>query len=241
MRLFLFLYGRMHPGGLPIPGYLIQTDAGQNILVDTGFPRSYVEAPRHPPGLTLDIRPEDTVTSRLAEIGLLPADIDMVVCSHFDDDHSGNHDLFPSATFLIQREHFELARTGHPRFAETRPAWDHPALNYVLVDGDAEIAPNVELLSTSGHVPGHQSVLLHLPVTGAVLLAVDAVMDASMADPDTRQIWITDWSEGHGNETKIRESTRKVARIAVREGAIVIYGHDARQWSSLRLSPDCYE
>lgn len=35
-----------------------------------------------------------------------------------------------------------------------------------LVDGDTELLPGLELIETSGHVPGHQSVLVRLPKTG---------------------------------------------------------------------------
>ena len=44
-----------------------------------------------------------------------------------------------------------------------------------LVDGDTELLPGLELIETSGHVPGHQSVLVRLPKTGAILLPIDAV------------------------------------------------------------------
>ena len=44
-----------------------------------------------------------------------------------------------------------------------------------LVDGDTELLPGITLIETSGHVPGHQSVLVRLSKTGAVLLTVDAV------------------------------------------------------------------
>lgn len=46
MRLYLLPLGTMQPGDIPVPGYLVQTDDGTNILIDTGWPRSFVEAPR---------------------------------------------------------------------------------------------------------------------------------------------------------------------------------------------------
>lgn len=242
MRLYLLAFGAMQPGNIPVVGYLIQTDDGTNALVDTGWPRSYVEHPQNPPGLTLEIGSEDTVAARLASIGLAPSDIDILVCSHFDDDHSGNHDLFSDAELVVQRKHYELAKGGHPRFAANRDVWDRPDLNYRLIDGDTELLPGVELIETSGHVPGHQSVLVRLPQTGSVLLAVDAVMDQSMADADTRQMWVTDWVESLDDEAQIRASTRKIAELAEREkAALVIYGHDAQQWSDLRHAPAYYE
>ncbi|WP_227269472.1 N-acyl homoserine lactonase family protein [Roseobacter weihaiensis] len=242
MRLYLLSFGTMQPGDIPVAGYLVQTDNGTNVLVDTGWPRSYVENPQHPPGLTLEIAPEDTVVARLASIGLTPSDIDILVCSHLDDDHSGNHDLFPGAELVVQREHYELAKGGHPRFATNREIWDLPDLNYRLIEGDTALTAGVELLETGGHVPGHQSVLVRLPKTGPVLLAVDAVMDQSMADADTREMWVTDWSESPDDEARIRASTQKIAEVAARErAALVVYGHDARQWAELRRAPEYYE
>lgn len=238
MRLHLLHLGTMQPGDVPVPGYLIQTDDGANILVDTGWPRSFVENPRNPPGLSIEILPEDTVTSRLAAAGLRPVDIDCLVCTHLDDDHSGNHDLFTRAEVVIQREHYDLARSGHPRFAANRGAWDHPSLRYRLVEGDTELVPGVELLETGGHVPGHQSLLVRLSVTGSVLLAADAVMHSSMADADTRPMFITDMDDA----ARIRQSIRKVSEVAARAGAaLVIYGHDAEQWATLRHSPAFYD
>ncbi|MUZ64116.1 N-acyl homoserine lactonase family protein, partial [Agrobacterium vitis] len=193
---------------------------------------------RNPPGLSVEMRPEDTVVARLAAIGFEPSDIDYLVCTHLDDDHSGNHDLFTSAEVVIQRQHYDLAKGGHTRFAANRPVWDHPSLHYRLIEGDIELMPGVELLETSGHVPGHQSVLVHLPETGGVLLAADAVMHHSMMDAATRQMFITDMDD----EPAIRQSTQKVSDIAEREGvAFVVYGHDAQQWASLRHSPAFYE
>ncbi|MGV2123468.1 N-acyl homoserine lactonase family protein [Agrobacterium vitis] len=238
MRLYLLHLGLMQPGDVPVPGYLIQTPDGINILIDTGWPRSFVEDPRNPPGLSVEMRPEDTVVARLAAIGFQPSDIDYLICTHLDDDHSGNHDLFTSAECVIQRQHYELAKGGHPRFAANRAAWNHTSLLYRLIEGDIELVPDVELLETSGHVPGHQSVMVRLPQTGTVLLAADAVMHHSMADAATRQMFITDMDD----ETAIRRSTQKISDIAEREcAACVVYGHDAEQWASLRHSPAFYE
>jgi N-acyl homoserine lactone hydrolase len=104
MRLYLLYLGTMQPAEVPVPGYLIQMADGINILVDTGWPRSFVDHPQNPPGLSIEIRPEDTVSARLAAIGLQPSNIGIVVCTHLDDDHCGNHDLFGSAEFVVQRE-----------------------------------------------------------------------------------------------------------------------------------------
>ena len=238
MRLFLLNLGTMQPGDVPVAGYLVRMDNGTDVLIDTGFPRSFVSDPQNPPGMTVKIEPEETVVARLASIGLEPSDIDYLVCSHLDDDHSGNHDLFTNAELIVQREHYEFAKDGHERFAANRDIWDHPSLRYRMVDGDVELVPGLELLKTSGHVPGHQSILVRLPKTGPVVLAVDAVMHSSMADAETREMFVTDMDD----EKSILASTRKIAEVAAREGAtLVIYGHDSEQWAKLRQAPAFYE
>jgi N-acyl homoserine lactone hydrolase len=151
-------------------------------------------------------------------------------------DHAGYHDAFPQAEFIVQRKHYELARGGHPRFALARPHWDHPALHYRLVDGDTEILPGLTLLETSGHAFGHQSVLVRLPQTGPVLLAIDAVIMQRLFTPE-RKKWPLD-----DDEEQLRASTRKLLDLVEREHVgLVIFGHDGQQWQTLKKAPDYYE
>jgi len=211
--------------------YLVETSDGQHILIDSGIP---ADVPL-PPG-TPKADPENNVIKQLADLGLRPSDIDMLICTHFDVDHAGYHDAFPKAEHIVQREHYALARSGHPRFAAARPHWDHPALHYRLIDGDTELLPGLRLIETSGHTPGHQSVLVRLPQTGPVLLTIDAVMMQRLFTPD-RQAWPTD-----DNEEQLRASTRKLLDLVEREHVtLVIFGHDGEQWQTLKKAPAYYE
>jgi len=97
-------------------------------------------------------------------------------------------------------------------------------LRYRLVDGDTELLPGLELIETSGHAPGHQSVLLRLPQTGAVLLTIDAVPRRDAFTPD-RQMGPFD-----DNLEELCASTRKLLDLVEREQvALVIFGHDGSQ------------
>src|ERR1700687_5695495 len=136
--------------------YLVQTGDGRQILIDSGM-----AADARPAG-SPPARNEKNVIEHRAELGLRPEDIDTVIATHFDVDHAGYHDAFQRAEFIVQREHYDLARGGHPRFASARAHWDHPGLRYRLIDGDSEVVPGLTLLKTSGHAPGHQSVLVRL-------------------------------------------------------------------------------
>ncbi len=236
MRLFLFRLGTTGSGS-PAPGYLVQTADGTNILIDTGYPRSMLGAVPPPGASGPSVAPGETIDQQLAGLGLSPADIHLLVCTHLDVDHAGNHDLFPTAELIIQRAHYESAHTGHsPRFAATRDAWGHPALRYRLVEGDTVLVPGVELIATSGHVPGHQSVLLRLPETGPVLLTIDAIPHVAQLDPETRTIGPHDM-----DEAGVRASTRKLVDLIAREYIqLVIFGHDAARWQELRQAPEFY-
>jgi len=211
--------------------YLVQTSDGKNILIDSGLPTDYT-----PPSGTPKAENAKNVLEHLADLGLRPDEINILVCTHFDVDHVGYHDAFHKAEFIVQRTHYELARSGHPRYAAARAHWDHPALRYRLIDGDTELMPGLSLIETSGHAPGHQSVLLRLPQTGKVLLAIDAVVLQRLFTPD-RRAWPTD-----DNEEQLHASTRRLLDLVEREHvALVIFGHDGEQWQTLKKAPDYYE
>ena len=117
-----------------------------------------------------------------------------------------------------------------------RAHWDHPNLHYRLVDGDTTLLPGIELIETSGQVPGHQSVLVRLPQTGPVLLAIDAVTQAAQFDADARELGPNDM-----DLDSVCVSTRKLVELALREDvALVVFGHDAAQWPTVKKAPDYY-
>lgn len=213
-----------------LPCYLVETNDGKHILIDTGM-----AADARPPGAP-NAENEKNVLDHLSDLGLRPADIDTLICTHFDVDHAGYHDHFTNAELIVQRKHYEMARNGHPRFARARAHWDHPALRYRFVDGDNELLPGLTLLETSGHASGHQSVLVRLPQTGPVLLAIDAVMMQRLFTMD-RKAWPND-----DNEEQLLASTRKLLDLVEREQVqLVVCGHDGQQWKGLKKAPECYD
>lgn len=227
-RLYLMQVGSMPEYQIPIVCYLVQTSDGKNILIDSGLP---------------EIIPEDAsefengldVIAQLASIGLKPDDIDTVISTHYDGDHAGRHAAFTKAQYVVQREHHLDAPTN-PRYATIRSQWDQPMERIRLVDGDTELLPGLELIETSGHVPGHQSVLLRLPRTGKILLAVDAVPFG--------EGFVRDLEDDGSNPDAeaIRASTNKLLDLVEREKiGMVIFGHDPEQWERLKKLPEYYE
>lgn len=223
---------------IPIVGYLIETDDGRRILVDTGMHRKHIEDPEatfrgHPFGqyLTPIMRPEDDIANRLGELGLTARDVDILVSTHFHFDHAGNHGDFGASRIVTQRECYEYAKANPAAFPQD--IWDLPQLRYEMIDGDVEIAPGVQLIESSGHVPGHMSVVVRLPKTGTVVLAIDAIYTLENLKNDN-------W-EGQVDPARGRVSGHKLAEIARRESGMLVTGHDPAAWAELKLSPQYYE
>src|SRR6266700_2760448 len=230
-RLYHMQLASIPQRNLPFVCYLVQTGDGTNVLVDSGLPSEV----QPPPGMPVPVM-ENDVLEQLAQLGLHADDIDLLVCTHFDADHSGHHAAFTNAELIVQRQHYELAHSGYARFAKTRSQWDHPSLRYRLIDGDTQLLPGLELIETSGHVPGHQAVLVHLPQTGPVLLAIDAVAVQAHFTAD-RPVSPAD-ADGAGAIT----STRKLLDLVERKHiSLVIFGHDSPQWSTLKQLPDSFD
>jgi len=227
-RLYLMQVGDMPLYGIPIVCYLVQTGDGKNILIDSGLPEIMPEGES-------EFENGRDVIEQLAGIGLKPDDIDTVISTHYDIDHAGRHAAFTKAQYVVQRVH-HLDAASNPRFAANRPQWDQPMERIRLVDGDTELLPGLELIETSGHVPGHQSVLVRLPKTGAVLLTIDAV---PFSEGFTRD------KQDDGNDpdaAAIRASTNKLLDLVEREKVgLVIFGHDQEQWAGLKKLPEYYE
>lgn len=227
-RLYLMQVGSMPEYQIPIVCYLAQTGDGKHILIDSGLPEVIPEE-------ASEFANGRDVIEQLASIGLAPDDIEIVVSTHYDGDHAGRHAAFTRAQYVVQRAH-HLDALSNPRYAIVRPQWDQPMERIRLVDGDTELLPGLELIETSGHVPGHQSVLVRLPKTGAVLLTVDAVPFGEGFTRDGR-----DGASDPDAEAS-RASTLKLLDLVERERiGLVIFGHDQEQWATLRKAPAFYE
>ena len=99
------------------------------------------------------------------------ADVRLVVNSHLHFDHCGNNMRFPGVPIFVQAVEYEVAR--QPNY--TIPEWvDFEGAEYAVLDGDAQVASGVHVMSTPGHTPGHQSLVLDTR-GGTVALAGQAI------------------------------------------------------------------
>ncbi|MGH9172273.1 MAG: N-acyl homoserine lactonase family protein [Acidimicrobiales bacterium] len=222
-----------HRSHIPVNAFLIRLDDETTVLVDTGMNRLHVDDPDLTwrgtdlaEELIPVMRPEDSLLFRLAQLQVAPQDIDYVVNTHLHFDHAGNNDLLGSAKFFVQREQYEQAK-DNPGFPNQY--WNLPSLSYELVDGPAKLFEGLEVRPTPGHCHGHQSVVLQLPETGAVILCGDAVYCKDNLDHNS-------WN-GQADPVTARQSGLMLRELALATDAFMIYGHDPKQFSSLRLAP----
>jgi N-acyl homoserine lactone hydrolase len=162
-------------GVMAVPCFLIHHPSGW-LLWDTGLGDRLATVPGGIHQLGGQWTVGTTLVAQLAELGLKPSDITYVALSHTHADHSGNANLFPAATWLM--DPMELAGLN----ADPAPLGVDPSLLTVLrtarirpVNGDQDVFGDgrVVILKTPGHTPGHKSLLIRLGGAGPILLTGD--------------------------------------------------------------------
>jgi N-acyl homoserine lactone hydrolase len=144
----------------PVFGWAIERD-GNTILVDTGMIDSTPE---------LDAEWEP-VLRPWPELGAVGA----VINTHLHFDHCGGNRRFAGVPTYVQRA--ELVASAGPDYVTEWARF--PGATYVELDGDAEVAPGVSVLSTPGHTVGHQAVVVE---TGDGLLVLGGDVTYSMRE-----------------------------------------------------------
>jgi N-acyl homoserine lactone hydrolase len=234
-RLTILDLGRFEVRGgariIGIPAYLLETDKGDRILMDTGFPPAYATDPDRPAqdglprfGRLLDFAAHQTAVGALAALGLTPRDISLTILSHGHIDHVGSLPLFAHAPIAMTTR--ERADPKPSYFGEARPM-NWPDARYVLIDTETPVCRGITLIPTPGHTPGHLSALVDLPRTGPVILAADAINRAS--EPDEH------FADADDPATAKTSADRLLALPG-----LLIYGHDPAQWPTLRKAPAFY-
>jgi len=210
--------------------YLIHHPQGW-LLWDTGITDAIASMPEGQapadPKATHWRRPK-TLVSQLDALGVKPADIKYVAISHSHPDHIGNVGLFPQAMLLVQKAEYEWPSPFGARF---KP--EHPATK---LEGDYDVFGDgsVTLIATPGHTPGHQSLLVRLPNTGAVVLSGDAVHFKSNWDNRGVPSMNTD-------KDKTLASMQRIADLMAKENAQLWINHDNVQRDSLKMAPGFYD
>jgi glyoxylase-like metal-dependent hydrolase (beta-lactamase superfamily II) len=156
-------------------------DSGPVTLVDAGIgPAGSLAADWAPvPGHLPD---------ELAAAGIAAAEVEAIVLTHLHTDHIGwavpADSPFTDARVIVQRAEVEAFAAARQEAAMLQPLREQGRLQ--VVDGDTPLGDGVRIISTPGHTPGHQSVLVEgggesVLITGDLLVHAVQLLDAELA------------------------------------------------------------
>ena len=195
------------------------TDGKRNILVDTG-------------GTPPDGRymPYACPQEQYPEVALRAAGVDPdavtdVILTHLHWDHAGNNHLFKNAVFYVQRKELQYAAAP---LKVHEGSYDKQIIfetTYRILDGDSDILDGISVITTPGHSPGSQSVIVRT-CSGAYVLAGDLIGLYECMEYDPMAI-----NSIHTDLFSYYKSLDRIKRM----GCSVLPGHDFRV-----LDKKCY-
>ncbi|MBA2675971.1 N-acyl homoserine lactonase family protein [Ramlibacter sp.] len=227
------------PARLANPCFLVRHPAGW-LLWDAGLP------PQLPAAVTRGVPPADMLrelgfrawagpplADQLRALSLKPNDIRYIAFSHLHFDHTGNANLFPGATWILQRAELAWALAEPPPVSmvpELFSGWR--SADKRMIDGDADVFGDgsVRILRAPGHTPGSSVLLLRLAGGGSVLLSGD--------------LYLTLEGRAHGHVPAVNAdraatlaSMERIETIARRTGARVVVQHAPEDFNLLPKLP----
>jgi len=210
--------------------YLFQHERG-TLLWETGVPDSVTEQKdglTSPNGAVIWFR-DRTLASQLASIGVKPDDITYLAISHTHGDHIGNAKAFAKSKILMQKLEHEFAMN-------TTPKPFNNDQNFDLLSGDRDVFGDgsLTIISTPGHTPGHQSLLVKLPKTGALILTGDLVHFQYMWDHKIVPTF-------NFNKEQSLASIERVVKLVAEHKAQLWIGHDKDITAKVNRAPKFYE
>lgn len=163
---------------LPIFAWVIDHPEGI-IVVDTGetartatpgyFPRWH---PYYLGSVRMDVKPEEEIGPQLRSMGIGQKDVKLVILTHFHTDHAGGLYHFPTSEIFVSGKDFQLASgfvgklLGYlphrwPEWFNPTPIpFEHERFGPFEQMYKVTKANDIIIVPTSGHTPGHISVVV---------------------------------------------------------------------------------
>lgn len=207
---------------MAITCYLLRS-GGKNILVDSGLGNR--RRPNFPVG---------HLDESIANAGLTPADIDIVLNTHMHIDHVGWNTIdeedgsreifFPNAEFWFQQQEWDywmqperMNELGSPHLLEcVEPLRDTGRIKFV--DGEVSIDEHLTYVPTPGHTPGHVAIGIMSQGERAVIVGDASHHSVQLVHPD--------WSPSFDWDPVMSAKTRdELFDWAIEEERTWIAGH----------------
>ena len=199
-------------------------------LIDVGLGRHYDAKTQD----IFGIGPGEGLLSSLAQCGVTPEDVGLVVPTHLHLDHAGwctrpsgdgaVRPTFPQARYVVQAD--ELDDALHP-CELTRGSYvpDHfcPLAEAGLLEtvhGDAEVVTGIRVVRTGGHTLGHQAVVIESDGERCVFVG-DVAPTAMHMRPTYGMAY-------DSFPLEVVAKKRQLLAMAEAQGALVAFPHDMR-------------
>jgi N-acyl homoserine lactone hydrolase len=252
---FTRLAAVLRPGGEVVRSaclaYAVRHPSEGTVLIDTGFHPDASESLRKDFGTLMGLffrglTPADPpFDEQLHAVGIGTGEVERVLMTHLHVDHTSGMRLLPNAKFVCTRDEWEATKArsaaGKGYVAHHLP----PESRTALVDFEASGEPygpfsktidlfgdgSIRLISTPGHTPGHQSVLLRVSGGGEVLVVGDAVYTLRSLREEILPLITA------GDKDYLRSLRELKAFSEQHPEATIVPSHDPTAWHELRKLP----
>ncbi|WP_394247213.1 N-acyl homoserine lactonase family protein [Vibrio profundi] len=239
LKLFNPLEEKERTMDLAVPCYLIKHPSKGTLVWDAGLEDGISKDPEGQlaGNGAFHLKVDKTMLSQLQELGIEPEDVTYFAPSHLHMDHSGNANYFEKSTLLMQKVEYDVAFSEQAANYGFNPTYYSKLEkeSYLGLNGDHDVFgdDSVIILSTPGHTPGHQSLLVKLKNTGTILLSGDLYHYQGNRDTYGIPVW---------NEKKATISSfARVDNILDNTPTKLWIQHDPAHAKGMRMSPNYYD
>ena len=219
----------------PMISVLIRHPKLGNVLYDTGNSPFYRTEYSEEELATYPIDRFRSVEEALAEKGLEPGDIDLLILSHLHFDHAGGLRYFlgtKCAQGVIVadadlREAYARTMSGDGG-AYIKQLFDVDGLTYRLIENRLVLADDLELFVQRSHTPGCTGMIVRTQEAGNIIFTSDTVY--------TREAYEAGIAPGGGinkTESEFFDNLALLKKMQADLNATMFFGHDydqAREW-----------
>lgn len=215
----------------PAAAILIQHPTLGNILYDTGncagYEEVYTEAMLHDYPITKLV----TIKEALAEKGLTPDDIDLLIVSHLHFDHAAGMKDFVGTKAIrnvlvsepdLKNAYFSVM-TGNGG-AYIRSLFDVEGVQFQTISGNTKLADDLELFVQNAHTPGVVGMVMKTENHGTFIATSDTLYTSAsftQATPPGGTI--------NKTTTEFFENLERIRAMKEAHNATLIFGHDYAQ------------